>query len=77
METPKNTPGVADLIVWANQSFDLISEVTNKAFLSVCNKKNMRQLTKAEVGSLEALKVDILTNLSVMYNKADENYLDF
>ena len=47
VETPKNTPGVADLIVWANQSFDLISEVTNKAFLSVCNKKNMIQLTKA------------------------------
>ena len=76
VETPKNTPGVADLIVWANQSFDLISEVTNKAFLSVCNKKNMRQLTKAEVGSLESLKVDILTNLSVMYEKVDAEYIN-
>ena len=76
VETPKNTPGVADLIVWANQSFDLISEVPNTAFLSVCNKKNMRQLTKAEVGSLESLKVDILTNLSVMYEKVDAEYIN-
>ncbi len=75
VEKPKNTPGVADLIVWANKSFDLISDVTNKAFLSVSNKKNMRQLTKAEVGSLETLKVDILTNLPVMHENVDANYI--
>lgn len=75
VEKPKNTPGVADLIVWANKSFDLISDVTNKAFLSVSNKKNMRQLTKAEVGSLETLKVDILTNLPVMCENVDASYI--
>ena len=65
-EKPKSKPGVAELIVWASQSFDLISDITNKAFLAVNDKKNMRQLTKAQINDLETLKLHVLANLSVM-----------
>ena len=63
VDTPKSTPGLADLIVWANESFDTISSTINKAFLAVNQKSNMRCLTKAQVLEVENLKLDILTNL--------------
>jgi len=65
-ETPKSKPGVAELILWANKSYDNISENLNKAFLSIANKKNMRSLTKAEVADLEKIKLDILLNIKPM-----------
>lgn len=65
-ETPRSKPGVAELILWANKSYDNISDNLNKAFLSVANKKNMRSLTKAEVADLEKIKLDILLNIKPM-----------
>lgn len=66
VETPKSTPGLADMIVWASDAFEDISKNINKAFLSINSKTNMRQLTKSQVLDLETLKLDVLTNLPAM-----------
>lgn len=65
-ETPKSTPGLADLIVWAGDTFDFVSDTVNKAYLASNNKKNLRQLTKSEICDLEALKVQAMSGLEVM-----------
>jgi hypothetical protein len=67
---PKSKPGVAELMVWAEESWDTISSILNDAFLNQNNKKNLRQLTKAEFNNLEQLKLDVLTNLELL-SKAD------
>ena len=69
---PKSKPGVAELLVWTENAWDNISEVLNGAFLSCNNKKNLRQLTKAEANDLEQLKIDILTNLDIFENVTAE-----
>lgn len=63
---PKSKPGVAELLVWTEAAWDNISEVLNDAFLNCNKKKNLRQLTKAEVNDLEQLKIDVLTNLPIL-----------
>jgi len=65
-ETPKSNPGVAEMMIWAEASFDKISTVVNEAFIASSEKKNLRQLTKAEINNLEQLKVDIFTNLDML-----------
>lgn len=57
---------MAELVVWAEEAWDNISDVLNNAFLSHKNKKNLRQLTKAEVNDLEQLKLDVLTNIDLL-----------
>lgn len=66
VEKPRSKPGVAELIVWAEESWDTISDTLNSAFLGLKSKKNLRQLTKAEVLDLEQLKLDVLTNLDIL-----------
>lgn len=66
VDKPKSKPGVAELVVWAEEAWDSISDVLNNAFLSHNNKKNLRQLTKAEVNDLEQLKLDVLTNIDLL-----------
>ncbi|NBR24664.1 MAG: hypothetical protein EBU08_13025 [Micrococcales bacterium] len=63
---PKSTPGIAELMVWSEESWDYISENLTDAFLNTLGKKNSRQLTKAEVVDLEQLKLDIFTNIEPM-----------
>jgi hypothetical protein len=65
-ETPKSKPGVAELISWANESFDKISEITTTAYLAVANKKNMRGLSKVQCAELEELKLHVLSNIEPM-----------
>jgi hypothetical protein len=72
-ETPRSKPGVAELIIWTQDSFDKISEVTTAAFLGMKGKANMRKLTKAEVSDLERLKLDILTNVDLMSDVTAES----
>ena len=60
---PKSTPGVADLIVWSEQAWNKISEDMTKAYLQMNGKKNLRQLTKGQSKTLEALKLSIFSNL--------------
>ena len=72
VETPKSTPGLADMIVWASSTFDSLS-VLSKAYLGTKNKSNMRQLTKAEASELEDLKVDVLTKLEPLSDIDNES----
>jgi hypothetical protein len=69
---PKSQPGVAELFVWAEDSWDNISETLTTAFLNYKNKKNLRQLTKAEVADLEQLKLDVLTNIELFSTVNEE-----
>jgi len=66
VETPKSKPGVAETLVWLEGCWSDITSVVNKAYLGSHNKKNLRQLTKAQVSELETLKVDILTNIELL-----------
>ncbi len=66
VETPKSSPGLAELFPWASKSFSEISNTINKAYLSSQDKKTLRQLTKSEVNILEKIKIDIFTNLEPM-----------
>jgi len=63
---PKSKPGVAELVVWSETSWEKLSDILTNAYLKSNNKKNLRQLTKAEVNNLEQLKVDVLTNLPLL-----------
>tara|TARA_Y100001973_G_C5199708_1_gene336727 strand:- start:1018 stop:3048 length:2031 start_codon:yes stop_codon:yes gene_type:complete len=76
VETPRSIPGLADLIIWSTDAFENVSNTLNKAFLGYNNKKNLRQLTKAEIYNLENLKLQVLTNLKVMDMVDDKAILD-
>lgn len=71
VDTPRSKPGLAELFVWANKSFAHISDTINQAYLKSNDKKTLRQLTKAEVNSLEILKVDVFTNLLPLEDVTD------
>lgn len=62
VDTPKSTPGVAELFVWAASAFESTGILID-AYLSNKNKSNMRQLTKIEAQELEELRVSALLNL--------------
>lgn len=66
VDTPRSKPGVAEIMVWAEKAYETVSASVNEAFLASSNKKNLRQLTKADIGNLEHLKVDVFTNLDPM-----------
>ncbi|NDB60276.1 hypothetical protein EB001_17755, partial [bacterium] len=66
IDKPRSKPGVAELVVWAEGAWDDISDILNDAFLNHTSKKNLRQLTKAEINDLEQLKLDVFTNIQPM-----------
>jgi hypothetical protein len=72
-ETPRSKPGVAELLVWTNDTFDKISATLNSAFLGVHKKKNMRGLTKSQVSELERLKLHVLLNTEVMSEVSEKD----
>ena len=51
--------------MWAEGAWNKVSETLNNAFLKSHGKKNLRQLTKAQVRDLEQLKLDVFTNLDI------------
>lgn len=73
---PRSKPGVAELLVWAESAWDKTSEILNNSYLGFKDKKNLRQLTKAEVNDLEQLKIDIFTNLPILQNVTAEAIQD-
>lgn len=75
VETPKSNPGVAELIIWSDSAWDKISNTITNAYIKSNNKKNSRQLTKSEVRQLEAIKLDVFTNLDINQNVTDEAIL--
>ena len=74
VDTPRSTPGVAELILWSATAYDTISENFNKAFLAINKKKNMRSLTKAQVSDLEKVKLDMLLNVEPLSNITEDNF---
>lgn len=74
VETPKSTPGVAELILWSATAYDTISENFNKAFLAINKKKNMRSLTKAQVSDLEKVKLDMLLNVEPLSSITEDKF---
>ena len=72
VDTPKSTPGLADIILWATDSFENISSVVNNAYLKSNGKSNLRQLTKSEVCNLEQVKLHAFSCLEPM-TKTDED----
>ena len=73
---PRSKPGVAELLIWAEGAFAEASEIVNMAFLNSNNKKNLRQLNKAEAGQLEQLKLDVFTNLPSLEKVTAEAVVD-
>jgi len=67
-ENPRSKPGLAELVVWAESTWENISDILTKAYLDTNKKKNLRQLTKAQFDDLEQLKLDIFTNSNIMEN---------
>ena len=65
-EKPRSKPGLAELIVWTNNTFDEISSILTTAYLNMNGKSNLRQITKAEVRNLEQMKLDVLCNTELM-----------
>jgi hypothetical protein len=71
-ETPKSKPGVAELFVWTQTAYEQISDLVNNAYLGVKNKKNLRQLTKAEVSESESIKLAVLTSIDIFSEVSNE-----
>ena len=71
-DKPKTKPGVADLFIWANNTFDRVSNLINSAHLGVKGKKDARHLTKADIVGLEPIKLHTFTNIEVMSEVTDE-----
>ena len=60
---PRTKPGQATLLVWSNEAQKSISNIVNPALLNFYQKKNLRELTKAELMDLEDIKFKVLCNL--------------
>ena len=71
-DKPKTNPGVADLFIWSNNTFDKVSNLINSAHLGVKGKKDARHLTKADIIGLEPIKLNTFTNIEVMSEVTDE-----
>ncbi len=70
VETPKSTPGVAEVFVWATDAFDKTACLVS-GYLSSKGKNSMRQLTKAEAIELDFLRLSVLTNFTPMCELTD------
>jgi hypothetical protein len=66
VDTPRSKPGVAEFLVWTENSYDKISSIANKGYLAIKNKSTMRELTRVEAAELESLKLDVLSNVEPM-----------
>ena len=60
---PRSRPGQATLLVWSNEAQKSIANIINPALLNFYQKKNLRELTKAELMDLEDIKFKVLCNL--------------
>jgi len=73
VDTPKSKPGVAEFLVWTNNTFDKISATLNSAYLGIHKKKNMRGLTKSQVRELERLKLHVLLSTEAMSDISEDD----
>lgn len=73
---PRTDVSISDMIVWADSAWEESSDIVSEAFISSLGKKNLRQLTKAQISDLEELKVDVLTNLDIGTKVTAEQVFD-
>lgn len=66
VDKPRSKPGLAELAIWSNKAYEVISENATKAYLALNKKANLRQLTKAQIAELERLKLIALFSLEPM-----------
>jgi len=76
VDGPRSTPGVAEVFIWTQQAYETISEMANKAYMSIYEKSNMRQLTKAQVAELESVKLDALWSLTTLENITEQKIVE-
>lgn len=69
---PKSKPALASLMVWSGEAQKVIANIINPAILNHYKKKNLRELTKAELNDLEDIKFRVLCNLEP-YENIDED----
>lgn len=72
VEQPRSKPGLAKVIVRAEKTWSHISETITNAYLKSLDKKNLRQLNKAQFRSLEQLKLDVFTNINIEQDISDD-----
>ena len=70
---PRSKPGVAELVMWSEAAWNDMSEIVNKAFLGINQKSSLRKLSKTQAQQLEALKLDVFTNLEALQKVTDKS----
>ena len=60
---PKSTPTLSTLMIWTTDAQDQISKILNPALLDHYGKKNLRELSKAQLAELEDMKFKALCKL--------------
>ena len=71
---PKTTPQ-ASVMIWSQEAQKKISNILNPCLLSHYGKKNLRELSKAQLRELEDIKFRVLCNLAP-YEKINEEKND-
>jgi hypothetical protein len=71
VDTPKTSPGVAELFLWATKAFDATSLIRD-GYIAQKGRANVRQLTKSEVDELENLRLGTLLNLEPLCEINDD-----
>jgi hypothetical protein len=73
VDKPRSKPGVAELLVWSENTMSAISSLIVEPYLNGLNKSNLRQLTKSECKQLENIKLDIFTNINPLSSVSNED----
>lgn len=73
VDKPRSKPGVAELLVWSENTMSTISSLIVEPYLNSLNKSNLRQLTKSECKQLENIKLDIFTNINPLSSVSNED----
>jgi hypothetical protein len=73
VDNPRSKPGVAELLVWSENTMSTISSLIIEPYLHGLNKSNLRQLTKNECKQLENIKLDIFTNINPLSSVSNED----
>lgn len=76
------TKGFMDVLIWTKSAQAEINSIVTPIMLDMLNKKNQRQLTTAELESLETLKFNTLANITpftpiteeVVYNTINKDF---
>jgi hypothetical protein len=73
---PRTKASLSSLIVWSSEAQKTIASIITPAMLNHYGKKNLRELTKAELNELEEIKFKVLCNVKP-YDNIDEEKIAF